>query len=113
MVIAIAILIILAVDQAATIWRHLASIVSVAILFTLVAGALGLALAKGFSWNREDTVTLMAAFPSRSLSVATLIAVNVLGRLEFLSFAVVFYVVQSALLIAAMIALRDPQKLRQ
>jgi len=100
-------LVILSVDQAETIWRNLGSIVLIAALFTLVASALGLGLAKTLSWNREDTVTLVAAFPSRSLSIATLIAVNVLGRLEFLSFAVIFFVVQTLLLVPGMILSRN------
>lgn len=98
---------ILLVDQADAIWRNLVSIVLAAVLFTLAASALGLGLAKAFSWNREDTVTLVAAFPSRSLSIATLIAVNVLGRLEFLSFAVIFFIVQALLLIPGMILFRN------
>ena len=99
-------LVVLLVDQAGTIQRNLASIVLAAVLFTAGAAALGLGLAKAFSWSREDTVTMIAAFPSRSLSIATLIAVNVLGRLEFLSFAVVFFLVQSLLLVPAMILFR-------
>jgi BASS family bile acid:Na+ symporter len=98
---------ILLVDQADTIWRNLGSIVLAAALFTIATSALGFGLAKAFSWNREDTVTLVAAFPSRSLSVATLIAVNVLGRLEFLSFAVIFFIVQALLLIPGMILFRN------
>ena len=55
---------------------------------------------------REDAVTMVAAFPSRSLSIATLIAVNVLGRLEFLSFAVIFFLVQALLLVPVMLLTR-------
>jgi BASS family bile acid:Na+ symporter len=98
---------ILLISQARTIQDNLATIVLAAILFTAGAAALGFGLAKAFSWNREDMVTLIAAFPSRSLSIATLIAVNVLGRLEFLSFAVVFFLVQVALLVPAMILARS------
>ena len=98
---------ILLISQARTIQNNLATIVLAAILFTAGAAALGFGLAKAFSWNREDMVTLIAAFPSRSLSIATLIAVNVLGRLEFLSFAVVFFLVQAALLVPAMILARS------
>jgi hypothetical protein len=70
------------------------------------AAALGLGMARAFSWNRTESVTMIAAFPSRSLSIATLIAVNVLGRPEFLSFAVIFFLVQSALLVPAMVMAR-------
>ncbi len=97
---------VLLVDQAHTIQDNFLTIVLAAVLFTAGAAALGLGMARAFSWNREDTVTMIAAFPSRSLSIATLIAVNVLGRLEFLSFAVVFFLVQSALLVPAMVLAR-------
>jgi len=97
----------LLVNQGRTIQDNLAAIVLAAILFTTGAAALGFGLAKAFFWNREDMVTLIAAFPSRSLSIATLIAVNVLGRLEFLSFAVVFFLVQAVLLVPAMILARS------
>jgi hypothetical protein len=41
------------------------------------------------------------------LSIATLIAVNVLGRLEFLSFAVIFFLVQALLLVPGMLLFRN------
>jgi BASS family bile acid:Na+ symporter len=98
---------ILLVNQARTIQDNLVTIVLAGVLFTAGAAALGFGLAKAFSWSREDMVTLIAAFPSRSLSIATLIAVNVLGRLEFLSFAIVFFLVQAALLVPVMILARE------
>jgi bile acid:Na+ symporter, BASS family len=97
-------------DQAGTILEHFDTIVLAAVLFMSGAAALGFGLARAFSWNREDTVTLIAAFPSRSLSIATLIAVNVLGRMEFLSFAVVFFLVQVALLVPVMLFARGRQR---
>jgi BASS family bile acid:Na+ symporter len=102
----LAMLTILIADQAANILRDLGSIALAAVLFTLAASTLALGLAKAFGWSRDDTVTLFAAFPCRSLSMVTLIAVNVLGRLEFVSFAVIFFVVQALLLIPAMILFR-------
>ncbi len=100
-------LVTLLVNQAHMIQDNLAAIMLAAVLFTAGAAALGFGLAKTFAWNREDMVTLIAAFPSRSLSVATLIAVNVLGRLEFLSFAIVFFLVQAVLLVPVMILSRS------
>jgi len=97
---------IILVDQAETIQRNLASIVIAALLFTAGAAALGLGIARALSWPRADTVTLVAAFPSRSLSIATLIAVNVLGRLDFLAFAGTFFLVQAALLVPVMLLVR-------
>jgi len=101
-----AMLAIILIDQAATIQRNLASIVVTAVLFTAGAAALGLGIARALSWPRPDTVTLVAAFPSRSLSIATLIAVNVLGRLDFLAFAGTFFLVQAALLVPVMLLAR-------
>lgn len=100
-------LVVLFVDQADAIRGSFPAIALAAVLFTVGAGALGLGVAKVFSWSREDSVTMIAAFPSRSLSIATLIAVNVLGRLEFLAFAVVFFLVQAVLLMPAMILARE------
>jgi hypothetical protein len=101
-----AMLVIILADQAATIERNLASIVVAAVLFTAAAAGLGLSVAKALSWTREDTLTMVAGFPSRSLAIAALIAINVLGRLDFLSFAATFYLVQAALLVPAMLLAR-------
>jgi BASS family bile acid:Na+ symporter len=99
-------LVVLFADQADAIRGGFPEIALTAVLFTTGAAALGLGVAKLFSWNREDSVTMIAAFPSRSLSIATLIAVNVLGRLEFLAFAVVFFLVQAVLLMPVMVLAR-------
>jgi len=97
---------IILLDQAGTIERNLPSIIGTSALFTAAAAALGLTVAKGLSWNRADTLTMVAGFPSRSLAVAALIALNVLGRSDFLSFAATFYVVQAFLLIPVMLLAR-------
>jgi len=102
----VAMLALLITDQAANIWRYLLPTVSIAVLFMIAAAGLGFSMAKSFAWNREDIVTMVAAFPSRSLSIATLVAVNVLEQPDFLSFAVVFFVVQSVLLIPMMMLAR-------
>jgi BASS family bile acid:Na+ symporter len=102
----VAMLALIVMDQYVTIQRNLVSIVVAAVLFTAGAVVLGLSIAKGFSWTWADTITLVAAFPSRSLSIATLIAINVLGRLDFLAFAATFFLVQAALLIPAMLLAR-------
>jgi BASS family bile acid:Na+ symporter len=94
------------VDQAATIQHNLVSIILIAVLFTVAASTLGLCIARAFSWARADAVTMVAVFPSRSLSIATLIAINVLGRADFLAFAAPFFLVQSLLLIPAMLLSR-------
>ena len=105
----VVLLAIILADQAATIQRNLVSIVVAAVLFTVAAAALGLAIAKAFSWPRADTLTALATFPSRSLSIATLIAINVLGRADFLAFAAPFFLVQSLLLIPVVLLARPPR----
>jgi BASS family bile acid:Na+ symporter len=94
-----ALLAIILADQAATIQRNLGSIIATAVLFTMGAAALGWGMARTFGWTRADSITLLVAFPSRSLSIATLIAINVLGRTDFLAFAAPFFLVQALLLL--------------
>jgi BASS family bile acid:Na+ symporter len=101
-----AMLAIILADQASTIERNLMSIIAAAVLFTAGAAVLGFSVAKGLSWNRADTLTMVAGFPARSLAVAALIALNVLGRSDFLSFAATFYLVQAFLLIPVMLLAR-------
>ena len=102
----VSMLAILLTHQAGNIWRYLLSTTLIAVLFMIAAATLGFAMARSLSWNRQDTVTMVAAFPSRSLSIATLVAVNVLERLDFLSFAVIFFLVQSLLLVPVMMLAR-------
>jgi hypothetical protein len=102
----VAMLAIVFADQAATIERNLVSIVVVAVLFTGGAAAVGLSVARALSWNRVDTLTLVAGFPARSLGIAALVAINALGRVDFLSFAATFYLVQALLLIPVMLLAR-------
>lgn len=97
---------ILIAHQAHNLRQNAVSIVLVAVLFMAGAAALAFGLAKAFSWNRDETVAMVAGFPSRSLSIATLIAVNVLERVDFLAFAVIFFLAQSLLLAPLMTLLR-------
>lgn len=94
-----ALLVIILADQAATIQRNLGSIIATAVLFTTGAAALGWSIARALNWTHADAITLLVAFPSRSLSIATLIAINVLGRTDFLAFAAPFFLVQALLLL--------------
>ncbi|MCC7547875.1 MAG: bile acid:sodium symporter [Burkholderiales bacterium] len=93
----------IAFDQAATIAQRLGSLVVSSALFTLIAALLGVAVARLAGWPGTQALTMFAAFPARSLSMATLVAVGILGRTQFLSFAVVFFLVQAAMLVPAML----------
>jgi len=106
-----AMLAIMLIDQADTIARNLGSIITLAVLFTIAAAAVGFGIAKAFSWPRADAVSALAGFPSRSLSIATLVSINVLGRADFLAFAAPFFIVQSLLLVPLMLRLRRRSEL--
>ncbi len=93
-------------DQASTIAAHLGSLVLTSALFTALAALLGVALARIACWSDVHVLTMAAAFPARSVSMATLVAVGLPGRTQFLSFAIVFFLVQAALLVPAMLAAR-------
>lgn len=81
---------------------HLGTMVLASALFTVLAAGAGAGLAGLLRWSAKDRLTMVAGFPARSLSIATLLAVNVLGRVEFLSFAFVFFVVQAVLIAPVM-----------
>ena len=94
------------VSQALAIRDQLVVMAAAAALFTVAGAIVGLLAAQWQRASRADALTLAMAFPARSLSVATLVAVNVLGRLEFLNFAVVFFVVQALLLVPVLLLAR-------
>jgi len=96
----------IALDQAPTIAERLGSLVLTSALFTVAAAALGVALARLAHWSDVHAITMAAAFPARSLSMATLVAVGLPEHNQFLSFAIVFFVVQAALLVPAMLVAR-------
>jgi BASS family bile acid:Na+ symporter len=106
LVLIVAMLAIIVADQATTILRNVLSIVVMGVLFTAAAGLVALGISRTLKWTRQDTVTALAGFPLRSLSVATLISVNVLGRPDFLAFAAPFFVVQAVLLVPLMVLAR-------
>jgi BASS family bile acid:Na+ symporter len=94
-------------DQAVTIQRNLVPLLIAAGAFTLGALAIGAGVAALATRERADQLALLAAFPARSLSIATLVAVNVLGRHEFLSIVVVFFAMQVLIIVPAMLLLRS------
>jgi BASS family bile acid:Na+ symporter len=61
---------ILLVDQSGNIWRTLVPAVRIALLFMAGAAALGFAIAKSFSWSREDTVVFRSRVLRRAVTAA-------------------------------------------
>jgi ABC-type transport system involved in cytochrome c biogenesis permease subunit len=49
--------------------------------------------------DRAARRALLFGFPARNVSIATLVSVAALGRTDFASFGVVFFLVQAAILV--------------
>lgn len=86
--------------------RDLPTIGAACTLFTVGAALLALSFARVFGWPKSETVTMVFGFSLRSLSVATLIAVEVLKRPEFLAFAAPFFVIQAVMMIPVVLVSR-------
>lgn len=70
------------------------------VAFTLAALAAGAGLGRLFRLGPDDRVALVFQFPAKNLSVASVLAVTVLGRLEFAAFGAAFFLLQTPLLLA-------------
>lgn len=102
----VAMLALMAFDQGDAMVRELRSIALVTTIFTVAAAGTGLAVAVAFRWQRDEAVSTAVGFSLRSLSVATLISISVLGSTTFLAFAAPFFVIQAILMVPVTIAAR-------
>jgi len=103
----VATLAVLLSGQWAALGPDLSSAMWLSLVFTLTAGGIGFGIARVLSWDRNDTVTLSVSMPSRSVSIAMLIALNVIGKRELMSFVLVFYLVQSLLMVSGALLYRS------
>jgi bile acid:Na+ symporter, BASS family len=85
-------------DQIATIAQGLRQLVLAAALFSGIAVGSGYALGWALSRGRSDRTCIAIGFNTRNLGAAIMIASTVLGRLDFVGFAAVFFVVQLGLI---------------
>ncbi len=90
--------------------RDLPTIGAACALFTIGAAMLSLAFSTALAWPRSEAVTMVFGFSLRSLSVATLIAVEVLGRPEFLAFAAPFFIIQAVMMIPVIVVSRRRER---
>jgi BASS family bile acid:Na+ symporter len=97
---------IMVVQHFTVIVRDLPTIGAACALFTAGAALLAVGFARAFTWPKSETVTMVFGFSLRSLSVATLIAVDVLNRPEFLAFAAPFFVIQAVMMIPVVLVSR-------
>lgn len=88
------VLLVVFVDQLGTFSSGVVSIVLLAVLFTLLSFAVGAALGWVLKISSAATASLALEFSVRNLGVMALVAVSVLGRLDYLLFGAVFLVVQ-------------------
>ena len=72
-----------------------------ALLFTLLAMAAGWAAGWLAGLEPRDRFTLLCEFAVRNLAIATLVAVTLLGRTDFVAFAAVLFLVQTPVLLLA------------
>lgn len=93
-------------DQGEAMVRELRPITLAATLFTVSAAGVGLAIAMALRWPRDESVSTAVGFSLRSLSVATLIAISVLGSTTFLAFAAPFFVIQALLMVPVTVIAR-------
>lgn len=93
-------------DQGEAMVRELGPITLAATLFTVSAAGIGLAIARALRWPRDESVSTAVGFSLRSLSVATLIAIGVLGSTTFLAFAAPFFVIQALLMVPVTVIAR-------
>ena len=74
---------------------------SAALGFTLLAMAAGWAVGGLAGLEPRDRFTLLCEFTVRNLAIATLVAVTLLGRADFVAFAAVLLLVQTPVLLLA------------
>ena len=85
-------------DRLSVAWRGQ---VGAALRFTLLAMAAGWAVGWLAGLEPRDRFTLLCEFAVRNLALATLVAVTLLGRTDFVAFAAVLFLVQTPLLLLA------------
>lgn len=97
---------IMVVQHADRILRDLTTIGAACALFTAGAALLAAGFSIVFAWSGSEAITMVFGFSLRSLSVATLIAIEVLNRPEFLAFAAPFFVIQALMMIPVVLVSR-------
>ena len=89
------------IDQRERFADELGPVLQVCALFTLSAMLAGFAIGWLAGLEARDRLTLVSEFSSRNLGIAILIAVSVLGLVEFLFFASILFVASTVLMLLA------------
>ncbi|MEJ2085547.1 MAG: hypothetical protein P8Y44_07695 [Acidobacteriota bacterium] len=101
-----ALLVAVFVDQRSALDSGVLSISFLAIAFTFLCFGLGWGLGWALSLDSAGSLTLALEFSVRNLGVMALIAVTILGQLEYLLFGAIFLVVQMPTALTAVFVLK-------
>ena len=81
--------------------RSLGPTAAIALSFTVLTMLAGWLVGRALSDAAADHFTLLIEFSTRNLAIATVVAVTLLGRPEFVVVAAAFFIVQSAVALSA------------
>ncbi|MEA3276078.1 MAG: bile acid:sodium symporter [Pseudomonadota bacterium] len=81
-------------DQRRNLAGEIGPVVLAAVLYSLIAMAAGWGVGRLAGFSREDCFTLLLEFAARNLAVTAVIGIIVLGRVEFVLFATLFFLTQ-------------------
>jgi BASS family bile acid:Na+ symporter len=86
-------------DQRSDLLGEIGPTLLAAALFTLIAVAAGWGVGRLAALNRDDRVTLVLEFAARNLAIVAVVGIMVLGRVEFVLFGALFFLVQVPILL--------------
>jgi BASS family bile acid:Na+ symporter len=72
----------------------------------VVAMAVGWVIGQVMALRRSDSMTFAILYPVRNIGLATVIAVTVMGRLEYAAFATAYFLSEASLLLGAVVFFR-------
>jgi BASS family bile acid:Na+ symporter len=104
------VLLLIIVDAPAAFVGGLATTVPLAAAFVLISMGTGWMTGALVTKDRRDRFTMAAQFGSRNVGIAMAIAVTILGRIEFASFAVIYSLTEIPLMLAAIALFRRQQE---
>ena len=78
---------------------HLVSLVAIATAFTVLAMLLALLLCKLAKLDTKKTIAVAFEFPVRNVAVASIVAINVFDRSDYLLFSALFILIQTPLML--------------
>jgi BASS family bile acid:Na+ symporter len=104
------VLLLIIVDAPAAFVGGLTTTVPLAAAFVLISIGTGWMTGALVTKDRRDRFTMAAQFGSRNVGIAMAIAVTILGRIEFASFAVIYSLTEIPLMLAAIALFRRQQE---